>query len=456
LRILNEIGIKVPGEDARAIYRKIGCSYNDINQTITINSNIVEKALRGSIKSFILAGRDPSKDIKIKKGYISFSTGGGSPNYLDHGTKNVRKATLEDVAHTSHLINNLPYIDICHRSLEPSDVEKDIVNINKYFAWANNNTKHVVLSISSLEGLRKVKRCAEIIAGSKRELRERPILSIVSSWVISPLVYHPESTSVIIEAIKNRIPVEFSSCPMTMTTSPATLSGTLAQFLAEILGGKVLAFGINPESPVLLGGAPSISDPHSFAFTPGAPEFGLLNAAAAQIGRVLDFPTVVSAAYSDDNMQSAQAGYESSLTSLLTALTGTDILHGFDMFSSGLAVSAESTVIANEVIGMIKRIIRGIEVNTEKIGFETIKEVGPGKGFFMTEHTLKNFKDELFFPSISNKKPRDLWLKEDGLDTNDRAWNLVQEIMQKKPDNLDKAVLTKIKQEFPEIVNELF
>ena len=453
LAVLDTIGIRVTGEDALKIYRKLGCPFNKTLSTVTINDKIVEQALRNSVKRFRLAGRNPDNDIRIGEGIMYFSSGGGSPNYLDHGTKTVRKATLRDVANMAHLIDYLSNIDICHRSLEPSDVSENIVDINKFFAWANNTTKHVILSTTDLRGFKKIRRVAEIIAGSGDELRNRPLFSVVACWMISPLTLHPETTSVIIDAAQNMVPIEFSSCPMAMSTSPTTLVGTLTQFLAEILSGKVLAYGVNPGAPVLIGGAPAISDPSTLGFCAGSPEFGLINAAAAQIGRMLDCPMVVSGGYTEDKLQGAQAGIETSLSWLTAALTGVDILHGLDMFDSGLTVSAESTVIGNEMAGMVKRIVEGITVNEETIGFEALSRVGPGGEFVTDDHTLRHFKNELFFPSVFDRRNRETWLGDGGPDTSERAWNTACRIWEEhEPARLDDAIVKDIKREFPELV----
>ena len=453
LDVLSTVGIRVPGEDARRIYRRLGCSFNDEYRTVTISEKIVEEALRNSRKQFLLAGRDPKHDIRIGEGIMYFSSGGGSPNYLDHGAKAVRKATLADVARMAHLIDFLPSIDICHRSLEPSDVSGEIVDVNKFFAWSNNTTKHVVLSTTDLRGFQKIRRIAEIIAGSDAALRERPLFTVVACWMISPLTLHPETTSVITEAVRTMIPVEFSSCPMAMSTSPCTLAGTLTQFLAEILSGKVLAYGVNPDAPVIIGGAPAISNPSTLGFCAGSPEFGLLNAASAQIGRVFGFPTVVSAGYTEDKLQGAQAGYETALSWLTAALTGTDILHGLDLFDSGLAVSAESTVIGNEMAGMVKRIVEGIRVDEETIGLDVIRRVGPGGEYVTDDHTLRHFRSELFFPVVGDRRNRAAWLNTGGMDTAERAWNTACKIWSEhEPGHLDHDVVKRIRTEFPELV----
>jgi trimethylamine--corrinoid protein Co-methyltransferase len=231
------------------------------------------------------------------------------------------------------------------------------------------------------------------------------------------------------------------------------VAGTLTQFLAEILSGKVLAYGVNPEAPVLIGGAPAISDPSTLGFCAGSPEFGLINAAAAQIGRMLGCPMVVSGGYTEDKLQGAQAGYETGLTWLYSALTGVDILHGLDMFDSGLAVSAESTIIGNEMAGMVKRMVEGIRIDEESIALDVIRRVGPGGEYVTDEHTLHHFRSEFFFPTVGDRRNRTNWLEAGGIDTSERAWNMARKIWaEHEPRRLEPDIVKRIKAEFPEIV----
>jgi trimethylamine---corrinoid protein Co-methyltransferase len=454
LKVLSEIGIRVPGDDAKKIYRKLGCHYSNEKQTIFIGSKIVEKALNDSRKSFILGGRNPVHDICIGKGQVYFTSGGAAPGYLVKNEKTPIRIKLTDLIKLTHLIDYLPYIDICHRMVEPSDISSDILDINKYYACVKNTTKHIVTSVLDVNGLKKIIRLAEIIAGSKKSLIEKPLVTIVCCWMLSPLLLHPKTTTIAIEAIKKGIPVEFSSCPMSGSTAPVTLSGTLTQFLAEILSAKVLAYGVNPDTPVIIGGVPAISDPNNLSFSSGAPEFGLLNAAAAQFGRFFKYPNLVSAAYSDDKIIGVQAGYETALSALLVAMAGGEIIHGYGLFDSALTVSAESIVIANEVAGMVKRIIKGITVNDEKIGYDAIKRVGPGGNFVIDEHTLKNFRSELFFPIVSNRDVREKWLGNKAIDTGEYAWHMSDKILNDhRPENLEKSIIERIRVEFPEIIS---
>ena len=146
--------------------------------------------------------------------------------------------------------------------------------------------------------------------------------------------------------------------------------------------------------------------------------------------------------------------FSSLLSTLLVALAGGEVIHGLDLFDSALAVSAESTVIANEIAGMVKRIVEGINVNDEKIGFEVIKRVSPGGEYVTDEHTLHHFRKELFFPAVSDRRAREKWLSNGGIDTNERAWNIARKIWDEyKPKQLDDSILRHVKSEFTELVN---
>ena len=71
------------------------------------------------------------------------------------------------------------------------------------------------------------------------------------------------------------------------------------------------------------------------------------------------------------------------------------------MLDSGNSISYEQFVIDNEIIGIIHRIMAGIKVNEDTMGFAVIKKVGPGGNFVMEDHTVEHMMDEFFYPELS-------------------------------------------------------
>ena len=74
-------------------------------------------------------------------------------------------------------------------------------------------------------------------------------------------------------------------------------------------------------------------------------------------------------------------------------LAGTDILSGVGNIDSGLAGCLEAAVIDDEMISLIKHIVRGYEVNTETLAFDVMRDIIPNEGMFLSEmHTVREMR----------------------------------------------------------------
>ena len=93
----------------------------------------------------------------------------------------------------------------------------------------------------------------ERISGGAEPLRERPIVSFITSWMVSPLKFATDVTTLLIESCRQRIPVVLSAAPMAGSTAPVTLAGMLAQLNAEQLAGLAL----RRQGEILFAGRPS-------------------------------------------------------------------------------------------------------------------------------------------------------------------------------------------------------
>jgi trimethylamine--corrinoid protein Co-methyltransferase len=81
---------------------------------------------------------------------------------------------------------------------------------------------------------------------------------------------------------------------------------------------------------------------------------------------------------------------------------------------AGLIGSPASIVMSNEIIGWVKRVIRGFEITPDLMGLDVIRSVGPGGDFLAEEHTYKYYKTELWRPRISNRDDPDTWTQKGG------------------------------------------
>ena len=122
------------------------------------------------------------------------------------------------------------------------------------------------------------------------------------------------------------------------------------QINAEELSGLVFCQLVNPGAPVVLGYVPSVSDLRTGNFVGGAPEFGLMHAAVAQLGQFYNLPVYNSSGLSDSKIPDIQAGYEKGITSLAAALAGANYIHhSVGFLESMLTVAYEQFIIDDDI-----------------------------------------------------------------------------------------------------------
>ena len=120
------------------------------------------------------------------------------------------------------------------------------------------------------------------------------------------------------------------------------------------------------------------------------------------------------------------------------------------MLDSGNSVSYEQYVIDNEMIGMVKRILKGIEVSEETLGFDVIEKVGPMGSFIMEDHTDRHMMNEFFYPDLSIRSNFDIWEREGQPSMLSRAREFAERILEQERADLLHAQLTaELKEIFP-------
>lgn len=110
----------------------------------------------------------------------------------------------------------------------------------------------------------------------------------------------------------------------------------------------------------------------------------------------------------DSKKLDAQSGHEFTLTAIIPALAGANMIYGVGMLDSALTWDYASAYLQNEFIDMVLKVVNGIEISEEAIAMDVIKEVGPAGEFITHEHTYKNFK-KLSNPKLMNRYDRENW-----------------------------------------------
>jgi trimethylamine--corrinoid protein Co-methyltransferase len=192
-------------------------------------------------------------------------------------------------------------------------------------------------------------------------------------------------------------------------TTPCTLASTLVVATAECLAALVIAQLVNPGTPFIMGGSLATMDMKTASMPYGAPELSLLCAAETEMARYLGLPAWSTAGVSDSKQVDEQAALEGAFNLMIASLSGADLIHNVGFIEGCLTGSLQYLVMMDEAIGYAKRILRGIEVTPETLAVNWIEEIGPGGNFLNTEHTLRHFKSEFWYPTLIDRQMREAW-----------------------------------------------
>jgi trimethylamine--corrinoid protein Co-methyltransferase len=99
-----------------------------------------------------------------------------------------------------------------------------------------------------------------------------------------------------------------------------------------------------------------------------------------------------------------QLGYEKSIATVLTAVSGASIINYVGGLTGELSFHPALAVLDNDVAGMIGHFLEGVTVNHETLAVDLIEQVGPIPGFFLDKaHTREWWKQEQFIPQASDQ-----------------------------------------------------
>lgn len=152
-----------------------------------------------------------------------------------------------------------------------------------------------------------------------------------------------------------------------------------------------------------MGGVITILDMSATQMAYGSPELMLMVAGLSEMAHHYQIPMFSTAGCSDSKTCDGQHAAEISQNLLTAAMSGGNLIHDVGYMESGNCTSLLSLVIADEIIGQVKRLVRGIEVNEKTLALDVIARVGPGGDFLSERHTCDTFRDEWFFPTLLSR-----------------------------------------------------
>jgi len=394
LRILAQIGMaEVPDLLAQKAL-ECGAHLNAAGR-LCYPVSMVEDIVAGACRKFTMVGRDSRHDFEIGGSHVRFGTGGAAVRTLDLDTQSYRAATLRDL-------------------------------------YDFTRTKPVGTSFTVASTVDPIVDMFDMAMGGVGQFRERPFCKAHISPVISPLRYGEDAFEVALACIRRGVPLNNIVAAQSGATAPATIAGMLASTLAETLAALIMVNVFAPGYPMIFSNWPFVIDLRSGSFCGSGGEITLLNAASAQLSNWLGLPSGAACSMSDAKAIDAQMGLEKAMSSLGVGLSGCNMVYeSAGMTASLLGASFEAMLIDDEMLSQVYRVLRGIEVNEETLGFDAIEQAVYGDGHFLgAQHTINAMQRDYFWPSALTDRQQPVAWEEDGAkDMWQRANEKVQGIL---------------------------
>ena len=451
IRILEELGM---GEAPAVLVERAvecGANSNDLGR-LCFPRSMVEDIVNNACKKFVFYGRDLRHDFELGGDKVYFGTGGAAVQTLDLDTRRYRSSTLKDLYDFARLIDTLHNVSWFTRCCVATDVPDNFdLDVNTAYALLRGTAKPVGTSFTVAAHVDPIVNMFDQALGGEGKFRERSFCKAHISPVISPLRYGEDAVEVALACIRRGVPINNIVAAQSGATSPATIAGMLALTLAETLAALIMVNVFMPGYPMIFSNWPLVIDLRSGAFAGGGGEITLLNAASAQLSNWLGLPSGIACSMADAKAVDAQMGMEKAISSLATGLAGGNMIYeSSGMMASLLGASFEAFVVDDEMLSHVYRVLRGVEVNEDTLGFQAIREAITGDGHFLgSAHTMSAMQRDHFYPTLADRSSPVTWEEQGAMEIWERANQRVREILGSHfPEYLDPAIDRKIRERF--------
>lgn len=453
LEILENVGILVRNEKARAIFTQHGCKVDAETQIVKFPPWVVEKYRVMFSPTFTFHGRDPKYDRTLPQDGPVIVTGSSAPNVIDPLTGRSRRALSGDIARIAHLIQELPAYDVFSISTLADDAPRGQFTLARLYPSIKHCLKPIRSTTRDMDDAASVMQLLYTLAGSEAAYQQQPFVTHHYCPVVSPLTMDQLSTEAVIFFCEKALPVYPSIVPNAGLTSPMSMAGTLVQGNAEFLAISVLMQMVREGTPTIYATLPTVADMRTGAYASGGIECGMLHMAFAQMARFYNVPCGGYIGLSNSKLDDAQSGYETAMSTAAGVLAGADMLNMGGLLDALKVFDFAKAVIDDEIAQMLKRLKHGINFNEEELALQVIAQVKPGGSFMMNPHTVRRMKTEALLTRLSDREARETWEKKGSLDTQARAMARVNEILAQDDSGLIPAeVESRIRVQFKDLV----
>ena len=442
LNILDRTGVKVLYPDAVDMLKQAGCRVD--GELVRIPERLVKWALNCAPSGFTLYTRDGKPAMYVRDDNSYFGGGPTCPNFIDLETGERRPSTKSDVVNTAIISDYLANIDFVMSLCMISDRIAEVADVHELDAMLRNTNKPIFTWAFTTEAIAEQLEMLRAVAGGKDALEAKPFC-VVYTEPTTPLTHTYEALRKMLYLAENNVPLLYTPGMLMGAVTPVTIPASLAIGVAESLTGLVLSQLKREGVAYICSADGTPMHMRTMQVTYGSPEAIMTCAMGVEIFKYLKMPTWSLAGATDSKVYDQQGAMESSMQIMMNYAVGAHLIHDVGFIEMGMTGSLEGLIIGDEIISATRAMFRKIEISDRTLALELIDEIGPGGHFLTTDHTIDNYKQELWGGDIVSNEGYADW-KGDGEKTmfqraNEKAKRI---LATHKSEQLPEDILTEL------------
>ena len=406
-RILAEVGIEFrddPG--ALELWRRAGADVDGL--LVKFEPGMLREILKSAPPAFKQHARNPARSVVIGDGSVVFAPAYGSPFVMDLD-RGRRYGTIEDFTNFVKLAQASPWLHHSGGTIcEPVDLPVNKRHLDMVYAHIRNSDRPFMGSVTSEDRAEDSIDMARLVFG--RDFVDENCVILGNVNVNSPLVWDGTMTLALrayARANQAAVVVPFI---LGGAMGPVTNAGAIAQSLAETMAGCALTQLERPGAPVIFGNFLSSMSLRSGSPTFGTPEPAIGSMVVGQLARRLNLPLRCAGNFTTSKLPDAQAMNEGTMSMLSAVHCGANfILHSAGFLDGLLSMSYEKFMLDCDFCGALHSYLDGVRIDDNELALDAFREVGPGKHFFGSQHTLNNYETAFWDTDLADNEAFEKW-----------------------------------------------
>jgi len=435
-RLLDEDGLQTIERNADIILRDVGMVFSGDPEVLLIlaaagarvegervyfEPGMCREIIQATAPAdFTQHARNPANSLHIGGRSAVFSTVGGPP-FVHDIDKGRRYATTEDHLNLLKIGHILPVLHATGGPCELMDVPIPERHLHGTYYQFRYSDKAIHGSVRSATAAKDTLAMARIVFGER--YLEDNICIYAGVNTNSPLVLDDTMMAALKIYARANQAVLVSPYILAGAMGPVSIAGSLAQQLAEALGGLALVQLLRPGAACAMG-----TFIGSISMQSGAPAFGTPESIkgitiAAELARRLGVPLgCAGGAVTASKLPDAQAAFESTLTLQASFYAGVNyISHCAGWLEGGLTTGYEKMIIDADICSILQGFNKPLDLSEEGQAMDAVREVGPGSHYLGAAHTMRNFETAFWKPTVADNNTYEQWASEGAPDTAKRA-----------------------------------